>query len=264
MRIMLPSLFTNDLDKSLKVVYTGDATKPTPYFNAAAIEEMLGAKNAFSAANSRVNTIGARIAAYLAVKPNTPHLEPNTPIELIGSNKPAFIITDDGTYTILGVNSSKKTTARTAYYYNEAALFYVLNTARTDVANEIQHWINGEVLPAIAKTGEYIGVRKDSIGFRKHLTDAIKRRIDCQEFDESAYPTITDAIYLIRYGMNAAQLRDRLGLGDSDNIREHLSEDELNAIALIENDLTGALNLGLSLSDVLANKAFVMLHRQPL
>lgn len=264
MRIMLPSLFTNDLDKSLKVVYTGEVTKPIPYFNAAAIEDMMGIKNAYSSATSRVNTIATRIASYLAMKPNTPHLEPNTPVELIGSNKPAFIITDDGTYTILGVKSSKKATARTAYYYNYAALFYVLNTARTDVANEIQHWINGEVLLAIAQTGEYIGVRKDSIGFRKHLTDAIKRRIDCQELDESAYPTITDAIYLIRYGMNAAQLRDRLGLGESDNIREHLSEDELNAIALIENDLTGALNLGLTLNDVLANKAFVMLHRQPL
>lgn len=254
-------IFEYSDESKFKVVYLGEDRKPDPFFSAVSIEEFLGSTNPSSTASSRMLGLENRIVNFN--KQFGYEFKPYD-VTLVGSNKPAHMHLSDGTYSILAVMSSKNARARASYYYNLAALFYVLTTARTDRANVLQHWINGKILPVIYKTGEYIAVRKDSIGFRKHLTDAIKRRIDCQELDESAYPTITDAIYLIRYGMNAAQLRDRLGLGDSDNIREHLSEDELNAIALIENDLTGALNLGLSLSDVLANKAFVMLHRQPL
>lgn len=260
----LPSIFSGSFEDSLRTVYCGSVEKPVPFFSAANIEAMLGVKNPYGSATSRVNTVISRIEEYLADNPDTPHKAPHTPVVLLGSSKPAEIVSDDGTYTILGVKSSSRATARQSYYYNEAAVYYVLNTAKTDVANNIQHWINGSVLPTIAKYGEYIGVRKDGIGLRRGLTDAIKRLIDLKRATEMAYPTVTDVVYIIRYGMNSNQLRRHLGLEEGDNIREHLSQEELQALAKIENDLTGALNLGLSLEQVMGNKDFIAIHRKPL
>lgn len=259
-----PSIFEKDFGDGVSVVYTGNPEKPEPFFNAANIEEMLGTKNPYGSASNRVNTLVGRIRQYLETNPDVPHLEEGAKVELIGSVKPAFMIADDGVYKVLGVKSSHNATARTSYYYNIATVFYVLNTAMTDVANEIQHWINGEVLPAIAKHGEYIGVRKDGICLRRFLTDAIKRQIDLKRMDEHAYPTITDVVYIIRYGMNSNQLRRHLGLEEGDNIREHLSQEELQALARIEDELAGLLNYGLKPEQVMTNKEFLSVHRKPL
>lgn len=255
----LPTLFTFE-SSDIKLLYLENENKP--FYDALSVAKALGKKNPSAAALSMAMTVCAKIERYCDLMGKTP--EKDTPIKIANSVRTGKIVISDGNMTVLAVTKKAGFSATFSYYYNQDALYEVLLASEGNTALRFKYWITHEVLPAIAKTGEYIAVRKTGIGFRKHLTDAIKRRIDCQELDESAYPTITDAIYLIRYGMNAAQLRDRLGLGDSDNIREHLSEDELNAIALIENDLTGALNLGLTLNDVLANKAFVMLHRQPL
>lgn len=260
----LPAIFEKDASTLLRVVYTGDVKKPDVFFNATSVETLIGAKNPAGSTNNRVTTVIGRIRQYLAAHPDVPHLEEGTKVELIGSAKPAFMIADDGVYQVLGVKSSHNPLARTSYYYNAAAMFYVLNTSMTDEANVIQHWVNGEVLPAIAKHGEYIAVRKDGIGLRRGLTDAIKRLIDLKRASEMAYPTITDVVYIIRYGMNSNQLRKHLGLEEGDNIREHLSQEELQALAKIENDLTGALNLGVSLEQVMTNKEFIAIHRKPL
>ena len=82
--------------------------------------------------------------------------------------------------------------------------------------------------------------------------------------DEHAYPTITDVVYIIRYGMNSNQLRKHLGLEEGDNIREHLSQEELQALARIEDELAGLLNFGLKPEQVMTNKEFLSVHRKPL
>lgn len=257
----LPSTFIGELGEQLKTVYVGDPRDPEVFFKATSIEEYLGATNPSASASKRMNTIESRIASFNAMKGFKNEKEP---VILLGSDKPAYMHASDGVYKILAVKSSKRERATVSYYYNYAALFFVTTTARTDKANELQHFINGEVLPAIAKYGEYIGVRKDGIGLRRGLTDAIKRLIDLKRAGEMAYPTVTDVVYLIRYGMNSTQLRRHLGLEEGDNIREHLSQEELQALAKIENDLTGALNLGLSLEQVMGNKEFIAIHRKPL
>lgn len=256
-----PKSFEYTEDNTMKVVYTGDATDPEPFFSATSIEEFLGSTNPSATASNRLETILKRIENY---KSQFGDNVPSGEVKLLGSSKPARFLASDGVYTILAVKSSMRRVARDTYYYNKALLFFIINTARTDKANALQHWINGEILPSIAKYGEYVAVRKDGIGLRRGLTDAIKRLIDLKRASEMAYPTVTDVVYIIRYGMNSNQLRKHLGLEEGDNIREHLSQEELQALAKIENDLTGALNLGVSLEQVMANKEFIGIHRKPL
>lgn len=256
-----PKSFEYTEDNTMKVVYIGKPEDPEPYFNATSIEEFLGSTNPSATASNRLDTILKRIENYKAqFGDNVPSGE----VKLIGSSKPARFLASDGVYTVLAVKSSTRLAARDTYYYNKALLFFIINTARTDKANAVQHWINGEILPSIAKYGEYIAVRKDGISMRRFLTDAIKRQIDLKRMDEHAYPTITDVVYIIRYGMNSNQLRRHLGLEEGDNIREHLSQEELQALARIEDELAGLLNFGLKPEQVMINKEFLSVHRKPL
>ena len=259
-----PSIFEKDFGEGVAVVYTGDPEKPETFFNASNIEEMLGTKNPFASATNRVNTLIGRIRRYLELNPEVSHLEEGTKVKLIGSVKPAIMVGDDGVYKVLGVKSSHNVTARTSYYYNLATVFYVLNTAMTDVANDIQHWINGEVLPTIAKHGQYIGVRKDGIGMRCMLTDSIKRRIDAGELTEDAYADATDAVYVLRYGMHTNELRRYLGLAPDANIREALPQDELRILGEIENKISGCIDIAMPIEDIRQNKGLTKLYRKSL
>ena len=258
-----PSIFEKDFGTELSVVYIGRPEVHEPFFNAANIEAMLGAKSPFASATNRVNTILSRIRQYLELNPNASHLNEGTEVTLIGSVKPAVMVGDDGVYKVLGVKSSHNVTARTSYYYNAATVFYVLNTAMTARANEIQHWINGEVLPSIAKYGEYIGVRKGGIDLRRCLTDSVKRQIDAKKLDEKAYGTVTDAVYRIRYGLNTYSMRNVMNIDPSDNVREFLPKDELHILGEIEAKVACLVDLGVPIEDIANNPILIKIYRKP-
>lgn len=256
----LPSIFTSQGDE-LKLVYTGSERNPEPYFHVASVEAYLGTINPYASASNRMLTLENRILAYnerFGLKNDQKE------VKLIGSSKPAHIHASDGTYTILAVKSSKNMRAKTTYYYNLAAMFFVINNARTDRADELQHFINGEILPSVYKYGEYIGVRKDGIGMRRMLTDTIKRGIDGNELTDKAYSDVTDAVYFIRYGLHTNALRAVMGLAPEANIREALSQDELRVLGDIENKVSGCIDAGMTIWEVSQNKRFIKLYRKTL
>lgn len=257
----LPSIFTTDQNTELKLVFVGSERKPVPFFHAASVEEYLGTANPFSSASKRMTSLEARIQSYNERNGQSPELKDVT---LLGSSKPARIHATDGTYTILAVKTSKNLRAKTTYYYNTAALFFVITTARTDKADDLQHFINGEILPAIAEHGEYIGVRKDGIGLRRMLTDTIKRGIEKNELTDKAYSDVTDAVYFIRYGLHTNALRGVMGLAPEANIREALSQDELRILGEIENKISGCIDAGMTIWEISQNKRLINLYRKPL
>lgn len=259
-----PPIFTKDFEDKMTVVYTGDSFNATPWFSAVSVETLLGVKNPYGTVSNRVNNIVNRIRAYSAAHPTDEHIADGTKVVLLGSVKPAKMVADDGQYTVIAVMSSNKATAKPSYYYNEAVLFYVLNTSRTEFANELQHWVNGTVLPTIRRTGEFNLHRKDGIGLRRKLTDAIKLAIDNKELTERAYAGITDAVYFIRYGLHTEQLRVVLHLKDGDNIREKLDQDELDVLAKLEGDIAGGINLGMPLDDILTSERLIKIYRRSL
>ena len=260
----LPSIFVNNLEEKLSLVYTGDSFKPTPWFSAVSVEALLGVKNPYGTATNRVNSVYNRISEYLANHPEVVPVPTGTPVALLGSVKPAKMFADDGQYSILSVMSSSRATAKPSYYYNEAVLFYVLTTSKTEIANELQHWVNGIVLPAIRKTGEYNTHRKDVIGMCRTLTDAIQLGIDNKELKETAYAGITDAVYFIRYGVHTDVLRKVLRVGEGENIREKLDQDELDVLARLESDIAGGINLGMPLEQILTSARLIKIYRRSL
>lgn len=260
----LPAIFEKDSDTELRVVYIGKPEKPEPFFSGSSVEAMLGSSAPHASASHRVNTVIGRIRQYLASNPDTPHLEEGAKVELIGSVKPAVMVADDGVYRILGVKSSHNATARTSYYYNEAVMFYVLNTAMTDKANEIQHWINGEILPTIRRTGSFNLSRVMGIRTRGFLTDSVKRGIEEKRMDDSAYAELTDVVYFIRFGVHSDTLRRIMRLGEHENIREHLSQEDLDVLCELEAKVAACVDLGLSFRDIISNPRLQDLYRKKL
>lgn len=260
MKVRFPSIFSFE-DEEVTVVYIkGEAI---PYYNATTVAKALKLKSPATASLSAVNSLCERIKDYCALTGK--EIVEHKRVEIANSTRKAEIIASDGVITVLRVAASNRVTnARFYYYYNQEGLYEVLLNSQAETAQKFRYWITHEVLPTIAKYGEYVAARKDGIGIRRFLTDAIKRQIDLKRMDEHAYPTITDVVYIIRYGMNSNQLRKHLGLEEGDNIREHLSQEELQALARIEDELAGLLNFGLKPEQVMTNKEFLSVHRKPL
>lgn len=79
---------------------------------------------------------------------------------------------------------------------------------------------------------------------RKTLTDEIKETVPESPHKKFIYKHYTDLAYKVAFGMNAKQLREKLGLSKTDNIRDNLSKDELNKLIGIESLIRGYLKLG--------------------
>lgn len=260
MKVSFPSVFSFE-DEEVKLIYLKGSDMP--FYNATTVAKALKLKAPSVSALSAVAALCEKVKTYCEL--NGKEFVADQKVEIANSTRKAEIIASDGVIMVVRVwMSSRATNSKFTYYYNQEGLYEVLLNSNAEGALRFRYWVTHEVLPSIAKYGEYVAVRKDGIGIRRFLTDAIKRQIDLKRMDEHAYPTITDVVYIIRYGMNSNQLRRHLGLEEGDNIREHLSQEELQALARIEDELAGLLNFGLKPEQVMTNKEFLSVHRKPL
>lgn len=260
MKIQFPSIFTFE-DEEVNVVYIkGDSA---PYYNATAVAKALKLKSPATAAISSINSLCERLKVYCEIGGHT--LVEHKPVEIANSVKPAEVLASDGVISVLRIAHSRKiTNTRFSYYYNQEGLYEVLLNSQAESAQKFRLWITHEVLPAIAKYGEYIAARKDGIGLRRLLTDSIKRGIDENRLTDKAYADITDAVYFIRYGLHTETMRILLRLPSEANIREALPQDELRILGEIENKISGCVDMGMSIEEIAQNKRFIKLYRKTL
>lgn len=69
--------------------------------------------------------------------------------------------------------------------------------------------------------------REKGIGVRRVLTDSLQRTSENERMHGHAYSTYTDLIYKSVFGKTAKQLRIDLNIGNKENIRDYLTEEEL-------------------------------------
>lgn len=69
--------------------------------------------------------------------------------------------------------------------------------------------------------------REKGIGVRRVLTDSLQRTAENERMHGHAYSTYTDLIYKSVFGKTAKQLRLDLNIGNKENIRDYLTEEEL-------------------------------------
>jgi len=86
---------------------------------------------------------------------------------------------------------------------------------------------------------ERLAIRMDGTFRRKRETSSITKMIGKGELPKGryTYKQITNITYNILYGMNAKEIRDYLDLGQKDNLRDYLSQKDLEEIREIEDEI---------------------------
>lgn len=92
--------------------------------------------------------------------------------------------------------------------------------------------------------------REKGIAVRQALTKAIQQSNEDDRMHGHAYSTYTNCIYKALFGMNANQLREKLGVNKQDNLRDYFSPEELRAVQSMERLVSGLVDCGWEYSQV--------------
>ena len=92
--------------------------------------------------------------------------------------------------------------------------------------------------------------REKGIGVRRVLTDSLQRTSENERMHGHAYSTYTDLIYKAVLGKSAKQLREELGIGKQDNLRDSLSAEELAKVKSVEMVVSGLVDCGWGYDDI--------------
>lgn len=92
--------------------------------------------------------------------------------------------------------------------------------------------------------------REKGIAVRQALTNAIKESGENERMHGHAYSTYTDLIYKVVLGKSAKQLREELGIGKQDNLRDSLSAEELAKVKSVEMVVSGLVDCGWGYDDI--------------
>lgn len=100
--------------------------------------------------------------------------------------------------------------------------------------------------------------REKGIGVRRVLTDSLQRTSENERMHGHAYSTYTDLIYKSVFGKTAKQLRLDLNIGNKENIRDYLTEEELLLVQNAEMLVSSLVGYGWGygeIKDFLENKS---------
>ena len=92
--------------------------------------------------------------------------------------------------------------------------------------------------------------REKGIAVRQALTKAIQQSGENDRMHGHAYSTYTDLIYKAVLGKTAKQLREELGIGKQDNLRDLLSAEELAKVKSVEMVVSGLVDCGWGYNEI--------------
>ena len=92
--------------------------------------------------------------------------------------------------------------------------------------------------------------REKGIAVRQALTKAIQQSGENDRMHGHAYSTYTDLIYKAVLGKTAKQLREELGIGKQDNLRDLLSTEELAKVKPVEMVVSGLVDCGWGYNEI--------------
>ena len=91
---------------------------------------------------------------------------------------------------------------------------------------------------------ERIKEREKGVAVRQALTKALQQSNAKERMHGHAYSTYTNCIYKVLFGKNAKQLREELGIGKKESLRDYLTAEELKAIQSMECLVSGLVDCG--------------------
>ena len=136
-----------------------------------------------------------------------------------GKPNPMYVMTRDG-FTLLAMG-----------YTGEKAMQFKL--AYIKQFNAMEELLKGKLIE-----------REKGFAVRQSLTKALQQSAENERMHGHAYSTYTNCIYKVLFGKNAKQLREELGIGTNENLRDHLTLEELRAIQSMECLVSGLVDCG--------------------
>lgn len=134
-------------------------------------------------------------------------------------NQPMYLITRDGfTILVMGYTGEKAMRFKEAYIKQ---------------FNAMEKALQGKLIE-----------REKGIAVRQALTKALQQSTENGRMHGHAYSTYTNCIYKVLFGKNAKQMREALGVGKKENLRDFLSAEELRAIQSMECLVGGLIDCG--------------------
>ena len=136
-----------------------------------------------------------------------------------GKMNPMYLMTRDGfTLLVMGYTGEKAMQFKIAYIKQ---------------FNAMEKALQGKLIE-----------REKGIAVRQSLTKALQQSTENGRMHGHAYSTYTNCIYKILFGKNAKQLREDLGISATENLRDHLSEEEIRAVQSMERLVSGLVDCG--------------------
>ena len=150
---------------------------------------------------------------------------PSSYISVQNRELPMYYITRDGfTLLAMGYNGEKAMQFKEAYIRQ---------------FNEMEKALLGKIKE-----------REKGIAVRQALTKAIQQSGENDRMHGHAYSTYTDLIYKAVLGKTAKQLREELGIGKQDNLRDLLSAEELAKVKSVEMVVSGLVDCGWGYNEI--------------
>lgn len=136
-----------------------------------------------------------------------------------GKTNPMYLMTRDGfTLLVMGYTGVKAMQFKLAYIKQ---------------FNAMETTLQGKLIE-----------REKGIAVRQSLTKALQQSTENERMHGHAYSTYTNCIYKVLFGKNAKQLREELGIGKKENLRDYLPEEQLRAIQSMECLVSGLVDCG--------------------
>lgn len=136
-----------------------------------------------------------------------------------GKMNPMYLMTRDGfTLLVMGYSGEKAMKFKLAYIKQ---------------FNAMEKLLQGKLME-----------REKGIAVRQSLTKAIQQSAENERLHGHAYSTYTNCIYKVLFGMNANQLRENLGIGKKENVRDYLTEEQLKEVQSMECLVSGLVDCG--------------------
>lgn len=147
------------------------------------------------------------------------HYSPSDYVDSRGKHQPCIVMDRDGfTMLVMGFLDPKAIRFKEAYIKQ---------------FNAMESALQGKLIE-----------RHKGIAVRQALTKALQQSNEDARMHGHAYANYTNCIYKELFGTSAAGLRDKLGIGRSDNLRDHFSQEELQAIQSMECLVSGLVDCG--------------------
>lgn len=136
-----------------------------------------------------------------------------------GKMNPMYLMTRDGfTLLVMGYTGEKAMQFKIAYIKQ---------------FNAMEKALQGKLIE-----------REKGIAVRQSLTKALQQSTENERMHGYAYSTYTNCIYKVLFGKSAKQIRQDMGISAIENLRDHLSAEEIRAVQSMEHLVSGLVDCG--------------------